>query len=245
MSRRGNRFCTQCGAPLGAEARFCGTCGAPAAAATEPAPPAPSGERRQVTTLFADLAGYTRLSATLDPEETHALLQRFFAAVDGLITAYGGTVDKHIGDGVMGVFGAPVAHGNDPERAVRAALEIHQAVAALGQQLGHALGVHIGVASGEVVAAGIGSDAKQDYTVTGDSVNLAARLEGMSETGQTLVSDAVRDAVADIAEIDSGGRGGRARSREAGAGLARRQPARREDTAGNASGRTARGVAAV
>jgi class 3 adenylate cyclase/tetratricopeptide (TPR) repeat protein len=205
MSRRANRFCTQCGAPLGAEPRFCGTCGAPVAATAEPAAPAPAGERRQVTTLFADLAGYTRLSTTLDPEETHALLQRFFATVDGLIAAYGGTVDKHIGDGVMGVFGAPVAHGNDPERAIRAAIEIHAAVAGLGQELGHALGVHIGVASGEVVAAGIGSDAKQDYTVTGDSVNLAARLEDMAETGQTLISDAVHDAVAEIAETSPAG----------------------------------------
>ena len=198
MSRRSNRFCTQCGAPLGADARFCGMCGASVAAAAEPTASTPSGERRQVTTLFADIAGYTRLSATLDPEENHALLSRFFEVVDGLIAAYGGSVDKHTGDGVMGVFGAPVAHGNDPERAVRAALEIYAAVAELGRQLGHPLGIHVGVASGEVVAAGMSGGARQDYTVTGDSVNLAARLEDMSESGQTLVSEAVHDAVADI-----------------------------------------------
>ncbi len=205
MSRRTVRFCTQCGAPLAVDARFCGMCGAAIApAATPPSAPAaasaPSGERRQVTTLFADLAGYTRLSATLDPEEVHALLSRFFATVDASIAAYGGSVDKHTGDGVMAVFGAPVAHGNDPERAVRAAIEIQDAVTALGKELGHTLAVHIGVASGEVVAAGLGSESRRDYTVTGDSVNLAARLEDMSEAGQTLISDAVHAAVADIVE---------------------------------------------
>lgn len=203
MSSRANRFCTQCGAPLAADARFCGMCGAAVAPAVTPAQapaaaPAPSGERRQVTTLFADIAGYTRLSTTLDPEEVHALLSRFFATVDGIIASYGGSVDKHMGDGVMAVFGAPVAHGNDPERAVRAAIEIHGAVTVLGKELGHTLGVHIGVASGEVIAAGLGSEARKDYTVTGDSVNLAARLEDMSEAGQTLISEAVHTAITDI-----------------------------------------------
>src|SRR3546814_6993720 len=79
----------------------------------------PEAERRQVTVLFADLAGYTRLSSEIDAEEVHALLGRFFDLADGIISDYGGTVDKHIGDCAMAVFGAPVAHGNDAERAVR------------------------------------------------------------------------------------------------------------------------------
>ncbi len=79
--------------------------------------PIPSeGERRQVTVLFADLTGFTKLSSELGAEETHALLNRYFEAVDGIVEGYGGNVDKHIGDNVMAVFGAPVAHGNDPER---------------------------------------------------------------------------------------------------------------------------------
>ena len=88
------------------------------------------GERRQVTVLFADLAGYTALSRELDAEEVHALLGRFFDRADRLVEEHGGRVDKHIGDCVMAVFGAPVAHGNDAERAVRAALAIRDAMPA-------------------------------------------------------------------------------------------------------------------
>ncbi len=86
------------------------------------APPALSGERRQVTVLFADLAGFTQLSGELGAEATHALLNRYFEAVDAIVEGYGGSIDKHIGDNVMAVFGAPVAHSDDPERALRAAL---------------------------------------------------------------------------------------------------------------------------
>jgi class 3 adenylate cyclase len=107
-----------------------------------------------VTVLFADLVGYTRLSATIDPEDLHALMGRVFDAIDA--EGYGGTVDKHIGDCVMGVFGAPVAHGNDVERAVRAALDIHAAVRELEAGVGRPLQVHLGVASGEVVASRTG-----------------------------------------------------------------------------------------
>ncbi len=89
------------------------------------APQAPreslAGERRQVTILFAAIAGFTRLSTERDAEDVHAMLNTYFAAVDGVVQRYGGTVDKHIGDAVMAVFGAPVAHSDDPERAVRAA----------------------------------------------------------------------------------------------------------------------------
>ena len=102
------------------------------------------GERRQVTVLFADISGFTTHSEGRDAEETHALLNGFFAAVDGIVTAYGGCIDKHIGDAVMAVFGAPVAHADDPERALRAAFEIHAAVARLDPPLA----VHIGIASG-------------------------------------------------------------------------------------------------
>ena len=93
------------------------------------------GEHRQVTVLFADLTGYTRLSSELDSEELHRLLGAFFETVDGVIDGHGGTIDKHIGDCVMAVFGAPVAHGNDAERAVRAALAIQEAMPRLGARL--------------------------------------------------------------------------------------------------------------
>ncbi len=126
-------------------------------AAESPAAPILAGERRQVTILFADIAGFTELSSALDAEELHALVSRFFAVTDRAIEHYGGTVDKHIGDSVMALFGAPVAHGDDPLRAVRAAFDIHGAMEGLSAELGRELRVHVGIASGEVVAGGLGS----------------------------------------------------------------------------------------
>lgn len=152
---------------------------------------AAQGERRQVTVLFADISGFTRLSTGMDAEETHAMLNGYFAAVDEVVSRYGGLVDKHIGDAVMAVFGAPVAHTDDPERALRAAGDIHSAVAALSPPLK----VHIGVASGQVVASSTGSAEHTEYTVTGDSVNLAARLTDLAPAGQTLASASVRRAL--------------------------------------------------
>ena len=164
------------------------------------APDPVAGERRQVTVLFADIAGYTRLSAELGAEETHALLNRYFEAVDGIVEDYGGSVDKHMGDNVMAVFGAPIAHDDDPLRAVRAALDIHERMAELSHEVGRTLQAHVGIASGQVVASGTGSDAHREYTVTGDSVNLASRLEDKAAAGETLISDALRQAVA--AQVD-------------------------------------------
>ena len=115
------------------------------------------GERRQVTVVFADLAGYTALSRELDAEEVHALLERFFTCADRLVAEHGGRIDKHVGDCVMAVFGAPVAHGNDAERAVRAALAIRDAMPTVAAEAGRPVRVHIGVAGGEVVASGTGS----------------------------------------------------------------------------------------
>lgn len=197
--------CLQCGSQLSPQARFCAQCGAriAQAAATEPESFVPAaGERRQVAILFADLAGYTRLSSTLDPEETHRLLTRFFERTDEVIERLGGTIDKHIGDAVMGVFGAPVAYGNDVERALRAAVGIHAAMAPLSTEVGRPLGTHIGIASGEVVAAATGSAAHRNYTVTGDAVNLASRLTDLAAAGETVVSDDVQRAIAAIAQTE-------------------------------------------
>jgi class 3 adenylate cyclase/tetratricopeptide (TPR) repeat protein len=206
-SAEGAKFCAQCGgrlalscpgcgAPADSGHKFCPACGAflqaPAPDAPQAIATATEGERRQVTVLFVDLAGYTKLASELDAEEVHSLLGRFFARADGIVEAFGGTVDKHIGDCVMAVFGAPLAHSNDPERAARAALAIRDAVPALGQELGREVGVHIGIASGQVVASGTGSEAHSEYTVTGDSVNLAARLTDRARSGEILISDAVR-----------------------------------------------------
>jgi len=195
--------CPQCRADAPANARFCPQCGAPLAAA--PAAPARSGERRPVAVLFADLSGYTALSSELDPEDVHRLLSRYFELVDGLVGQCGGTIDKHIGDAVMGVFGAPVAYGNDSLRALRAAAGIHAAMAALSTEFGRPLFAHVGVASGEVVAADTGSSVHRTYTVTGDAVNLAARLDEIARAGETVISDDVYRACATFVEAEQVG----------------------------------------
>ncbi|MEH6633585.1 MAG: adenylate/guanylate cyclase domain-containing protein [Halopseudomonas aestusnigri] len=149
------------------------------------------GERRQVTVLFADISGYTVLSSKKDPEDVHCILNKYFSIVDGVIREHGGTIDKHIGDAVMAVFGAPVAHTDDPIRAVYAAIEIQSRL----KKLAPPIPVHIGIASGEVVASNTGSDKHQEYTVTGSTVNLASRLDGLANTGETFVNDEVYQAV--------------------------------------------------
>jgi len=160
-----------------------------------------AGERRQVTVLFADISGFTKLSTGLDPEETNAMLNRYFETVDATVQTFGGRVDKHIGDAVMAVFGAPIAHSNDPERAVRAALEIHTAV----QNVEPPITVHIGIASGQVVASEVGSDMHQEYTVTGDSVNFASRLQDLAKSGETFLSNAVRQDLGEQLDCDEFG----------------------------------------
>jgi len=153
------------------------------------------GERRQVTVLFADLAGYTRMTREIGAEAMHDITDRFFGLADGVIERFGGTIDKHIGDCVMAVFGAPVAHGNDPERAVRAALAICDAMPELSRELRRELQTHIGIASGQVVASrGAGH---KTYSITGDSVNLASRLTDQAAAGSILVSEPVRRLLAD------------------------------------------------
>jgi class 3 adenylate cyclase/tetratricopeptide (TPR) repeat protein len=150
---------------------------------------APADERRQVTILFADLCGYTALSRSLDPEDLRALVGRYTALADGIVLAYGGTIDKHIGDAVMALFGAPRSHETDTLRAARAALDIHNGLTQLSAQAGRPLQAHIGIASGEVVAGALGRADAQDYTVHGDPVNLAARLVAAAPAGETWISD--------------------------------------------------------
>ncbi len=203
-NREGRKFCAGCGVALGwacptcgyvnaAGEGFCGGCGQaePKAVQTSVAPSMlkaeASGERRQVAILFADLSGFTALSAKLDAEDLRRLIEAFYARIDAVIAQYGGTIDKHIGDAVMALFGAPVAHGDDALRAVRAALDIQLAVAELKDPWGQTLTSHVGVAGGEVIAGGIG----RGYTVLGDPVNLAARLVELARPGETVISDAL------------------------------------------------------
>ncbi len=212
-NRAGRRFCAQCGAALPVVCptcgfanepgeKFCGGCGgslssmAPSLIATPAGASSAEAERRPVTVLFADLCGYTRLSQQLDPEDIHQLLERFFGVVDAIVERFGGRVDKHVGDAVMAVFGAPVAHGDEPARAVRAAEAIQRAMPDIGALSGLRLDTHIGIAAGEVVASGVGSEQHRAYTVLGPSVNLAARLVGIAGAGEVVMDDVVHDAIA-------------------------------------------------
>ena len=177
---------------------------APAAAVSAPIALAPPvDERRQVTILFADLCGFTALSRTLDPEELRVLIGRYTALVDGIVLAYGGTTDRHIGDAVMALFGAPRAHDTDTLRAARAALDIHDALTQLSAQAARTLQAHIGIASGEVVAGALGCVDARDYTVTGNPVNLAARLQAAAAPGETWLADDVARALGDAAVCDA------------------------------------------
>ena len=194
--------CPHCDVAVPAGARYCPQCGTALTAAKATAP---SAARRQVAVLFADLSGYTALSSELDPEDVHRLLSRYFELVDGLIGECGGTIDKHIGDAVMGVFGAPVAHGNDSLRALRAAVGIHAAMETLSAEFGRALFAHVGVASGEVVAADTGSSVHRSYTVTGDAVNLAARLDELAGAGETIIADDVYRPLAHLVDAEPQG----------------------------------------
>lgn len=146
--------------------------------------PQPIPAKRHVTVMFIDLSGFTRLTAGLDVEDTHAVLGKFFAVADSIVEKFGGTIDKHIGDAVMAVFGGQVSSTSDAEKAARAALEIHAAMATLVPPMR----CHIGIASGQVIASATGSDLHTENTVLGDGVNLAARITDHAQAHETLIS---------------------------------------------------------
>ncbi len=153
-------------------------------------------ERRPVTVLFCDISNYTRLTSELGAEITHRLAQRFHESAANVIREFGGGIERYIGDAVMGVFGVPVAHGNDPERALRAAESIHRVMTALSIEFGLPLSVHIGAAFGQVVASRRNASSGEFSTV-GDTVNLAARLVGLARDGETVLSDSLKRELSD------------------------------------------------
>lgn len=159
-------------------------------------------ERRLVTILFADVTGFTTMSEKLDPEELSVVLNDCFSGLVSVILQYEGTIDKFIGDGIMAIFGAPLAHENDPERAVRCALDMVAEICRYnkrqeGEQHG-ALGLHIGLHSGMVIAGNVGNDLRMDYSVIGDTVNLASRLVEMAPGGEIYMSSETYKLVADV-----------------------------------------------
>jgi class 3 adenylate cyclase len=155
------------------------------------------GDRRHVSTLFADVRGYTALAAQHEPEQALDLLNQYLTVASDAVEDQGGTVADLLGDGIFAFFGAPVMHSNDPERAVRAALAIQSGVVSLDipSMPGVRLQTGIGITSGSVVAGNIGSERRMHYAVVGDSVNVAARLQASAGPGQILVDEATHDAV--------------------------------------------------
>ena len=213
------RICANCGFANPINFKFCGNCGANllGSAAARPAgeeerqrpsaiPTALAekitrvgkqieGERRNVTVLFCDISGFTTIAEKLDPEQVYDFIDSVRQVFTDEIYKHEGTLDKWLGDGLMALFGAPVAHEDDPARAVRTALGMQDALrrvnADLETRLGISLKVRIGLNAGTVVVGSVGSDLRMDYTALGDTVNVASRLQNVAEPGTILVSRAV------------------------------------------------------
>jgi adenylate cyclase len=208
-------MCAACGGENPEGMRFCGHCGAAATAAPERglagdvsetlrsfvAQPVAERlveaggeipeERRLITALFADVSGFTSLADRLDPEHLLEVIDPVISGLSSVVGRYEGYVEKFAGDALLALFGAPVSHEDDAERALLVALEMHRELARLCEELPHdaELTLHCGVNSGHGIARILGSDARMDYAVLGDSVILAQRLESAAPKGETYVSD--------------------------------------------------------
>ena len=209
------RACAQCGRPLSATAKFCPECAHPTGLSAAPSPArrfdfpesytpkrlaekiltsksALEGERKQVTVLFADLKGSMELLADRDPEEARQLLDPVLERMMEAVHQYEGTVNQVMGDGIMALFGAPIAHEDHAVRACYAALRMQEAVKRDAEEVRRREGVlpqiRIGLNSGEVVVRSIGSDLHMDYTAVGQTTHLAARMEQMAASGSILMS---------------------------------------------------------
>ena len=221
-NRLGRKFCSNCAAPLAVLCTACGAANEPgetycgvwasplpapqvAASASNPVAPsrpgqgaAPVAERRLVSVLFADLVGFTAFAAERDAEEVRDTLTRYFELSSDVITRYGGTVEKYIGDAVMAVWGAPTAHEDDAERAVRAGLELVGAVRSLGPTIQARAGILTGEAAVTLGAANQGM-------VAGDLVNTASRLQSVAPPGAVLVGEATRRAASKAIAFEEAG----------------------------------------
>jgi len=157
------------------------------------------GERRQVTVLFADLAGFTAMAEKLDPEEVHRIIERCFDLITAEVHRFEGTINQYTGDGVMALFGAPIAHEDAPRRAGHAALGIQRGLRDFSKELeatgGPAIRMRVGLNTGPVVVGRIGDDLRMDYTAVGDTTNLAARMQQHARPGSVLASEATHKVV--------------------------------------------------
>ncbi|MCM8807830.1 MAG: adenylate/guanylate cyclase domain-containing protein [Candidatus Omnitrophica bacterium] len=157
------------------------------------------GERRKVAVVFADIRGFTPLAEKLPPEDVVQILNNYLTKMTDVVFKYEGTLDKFIGDCIMSVFGAPISHNDDVFRAVKVAWEIQKYIEKENEnkEESEKLRVGIGISYGEVVVGNIGSKERLEYTVIGDSVNLAARLESIAKGGEILISSEVYESVKD------------------------------------------------
>jgi class 3 adenylate cyclase len=224
----GSINCAGCAASVPADARFCMACGRPTAvddgdskrqerlASTAPPPLVAkmraarlAGERKPVTALFADVVGSTTLAERLDPEDWTQIINETFELMSQAVFRYEGTIAQLQGDAMLAFFGAPVAHEDDPERAVLAALDMVDAMAEFAAQLdaaqGIAFAIRVGINTGPVVVGQVGSDLRYEYTALGDAMNVAARMQAAAEPGTVLITDATRRLLADAFELDDVG----------------------------------------
>jgi class 3 adenylate cyclase/tetratricopeptide (TPR) repeat protein len=224
----GERFesqCPKCGKVFPSTAKFCDECGQALKEALRPSPPSSGfvksepqsytpkhladkilstrksleGERKLVTVLFADVAGYTSLSEKLDPEDVHRIMEGCLHILMEDIHKYEGTINQFTGDGVMALFGAPLAHEDHAQRACYAALAIQKDLAEYGRKVqkdfGREFQMRIGLNSGPVVVGSIGDDLHMDYTAIGDTINLAARVEQAATPGEVWLSHETRSLI--------------------------------------------------
>ncbi len=178
--------CASCGAALAGEGRFCSSCGAPVAAAATPE------ARKVVTALFSDVVGSTSLGERLDPEDFKLIVGQAVTRMAEAVSEFGGDVSEYAGDGLLALFGAPVAHEDDPERAVLAGLRIVESVAELAAEVESewgiaGLAVRVGIETGLAVLGPVGGGGKVEYGAVGDALNTAARLQAASDAGMVLV----------------------------------------------------------
>jgi adenylate cyclase len=177
------------------------------------------GERRQITVLFADVVAFTPLSESRPPEQVVAMLNELFSVLTEVVFRHGGTVDKFIGDCIMAVWGAPVAQPDHADRALAAAEDmmhfLEVAAAEWRKKYDVEVRLGVGVNSGEAIVGNVGSDKRMEYTVIGDVVNVAARLEGLAAPNQVLVAEGAAKLATDRFELTPVGERnltGRARS---------------------------------
>jgi class 3 adenylate cyclase len=211
--------CSSCGFANAPAIKFCGECGRPLAPiANETTLRAPrsytpkhlaekiltsrsalEGERKQVTVLFTDVKGSMGLSEQVDPEEWHRIMDRFFAILSEGVHRFEGTINQYTGDGIMALFGAPIAHEDHAQRACYAALSMRDELRRFAQELRRERGLdvatRIGINTGEVVVGKIGDDLRMDYTAQGHTVGLAQRMEALAEAGKIYVTAATAQRV--------------------------------------------------